>query len=146
MLADLRCRPWRRSQAATRGSGEEREQPPDLGFVRLAAVFADLERLGIFDRRGPLLPVARSQPGAEAVRRRGKTLAEGVPYLLLAGRLAGGVLRQAARRHVAASPFVELRLHRLDHGQLLLDHVVRSEEHTSELQSPTNLVCRLLLE
>src|SRR5256885_2256539 len=25
-------------------------------------------------------------------------------------------------------------------------HVVRSEEHTSELQSPCNLVCRLLLE
>src|SRR5215213_11836242 len=27
-----------------------------------------------------------------------------------------------------------------------LDHVERSEEHTSELQSLTNLVCRLLLE
>src|SRR5205807_10244084 len=27
-----------------------------------------------------------------------------------------------------------------------LDHHVRSEEHTSELQSPCNLVCRLLLE
>src|SRR2546426_5763882 len=26
------------------------------------------------------------------------------------------------------------------------DHVPRSEEHTSELQSPCNLVCRLLLE
>src|SRR5688500_19937980 len=26
------------------------------------------------------------------------------------------------------------------------DHVHRSEEHTSELQSPCNLVCRLLLE
>src|SRR2546426_7785741 len=26
------------------------------------------------------------------------------------------------------------------------DHVLRSEEHTSELQSPCNLVCRLLLE
>src|SRR5256885_11432109 len=26
------------------------------------------------------------------------------------------------------------------------DDVVRSEEHTSELQSPCNLVCRLLLE
>src|SRR5438046_7814805 len=26
------------------------------------------------------------------------------------------------------------------------DHVCRSEEHTSELQSLTNLVCRLLLE
>src|SRR5256885_5030031 len=27
-----------------------------------------------------------------------------------------------------------------------LDHNLRSEEHTSELQSPCNLVCRLLLE
>src|SRR2546426_9093740 len=27
-----------------------------------------------------------------------------------------------------------------------IDVVVRSEEHTSELQSPCNLVCRLLLE
>src|SRR5256885_4369700 len=27
-----------------------------------------------------------------------------------------------------------------------LDWVMRSEEHTSELQSPCNLVCRLLLE
>src|SRR5256885_3719359 len=26
------------------------------------------------------------------------------------------------------------------------DHSIRSEEHTSELQSPCNLVCRLLLE
>src|SRR5437867_10033598 len=31
----------------------------------------------------------------------------------------------------------------LDH---VLGHVVRSEEHTSELQSPYDLVCRLLLE
>src|SRR2546430_7414988 len=31
------------------------------------------------------------------------------------------------------------RLHRMDRG-------VRSEEHTSELQSQSNLVCRLLLE
>src|SRR5256885_4689722 len=30
--------------------------------------------------------------------------------------------------------------------QLHLDPQVRSEEHTSELQSPCNLVCRLLLE
>src|SRR2546426_4888249 len=28
----------------------------------------------------------------------------------------------------------------------LLGRVLRSEEHTSELQSPCNLVCRLLLE
>src|SRR5256885_12862883 len=30
--------------------------------------------------------------------------------------------------------------------QLTLDFYRRSEEHTSELQSPCNLVCRLLLE
>src|SRR5207244_12932402 len=30
--------------------------------------------------------------------------------------------------------------------QLLLGHRSRSEEHTSELQSPDHLVCRLLLE
>src|SRR2546426_4255134 len=32
------------------------------------------------------------------------------------------------------------------HHLLALDELVRSEEHTSELQSPCNLVCRLLLE
>src|SRR5256885_3432095 len=65
-------------------------------------------------------------------------------------RMAEG--RQA--RHVDA------RLVRPRQGQRMLDHAVqtlpaalhfgpqreRSEEHTSELQSPCNLVCRLLLE
>src|SRR5256885_11504080 len=42
-------------------------------------------------------------------------------------------------------------LHLLGEGllsghELALDDVGRSEEHTSELQSPCNLVCRLLLE
>src|SRR2546430_4931471 len=32
------------------------------------------------------------------------------------------------------------------HRQPRLDRVARSEEHTSELQSQSNLVCRLLLE
>src|SRR5256885_13100933 len=31
-------------------------------------------------------------------------------------------------------------------GRLLFHEPLRSEEHTSELQSPCNLVCRLLLE
>src|SRR5690348_18004417 len=31
-------------------------------------------------------------------------------------------------------------------GVLVIDSTVRSEEHTSELQSPVHLVCRLLLE
>src|SRR5256885_12064130 len=46
----------------------------------------------------------------------------------------------------------ELELKVLDRTQLILDifarraRTRRSEEHTSELQSPCNLVCRLLLE
>src|SRR2546427_6868367 len=43
-------------------------------------------------------------------------------------------LRQAARRD------------RKQRFTALLHHVYRSEEHTSELQSQSNLVCRLLLE
>src|SRR2546426_8891374 len=35
---------------------------------------------------------------------------------------------------------------RLEHHRRGAQHAVRSEEHTSELQSPCNLVCRLLLE
>src|SRR5438093_5243127 len=38
------------------------------------------------------------------------------------------------------------RPHRLGRRGDRLDRLVRSEEHTSELQSLTNLVCRLLLE
>src|SRR5437016_10888262 len=34
----------------------------------------------------------------------------------------------------------------LSHSVITLRRLVRSEEHTSELQSLTNLVCRLLLE
>src|SRR5690348_18209712 len=45
-------------------------------------------------------------------------------------RLEGGALQIRHRRRV------------VDHHR----YVVRSEEHTSELQSPVHLVCRLLLE
>src|SRR5256885_12048325 len=44
-------------------------------------------------------------------------------------------------RAVATSAVREAR-----NSELFLDRVRRSEEHTSELQSPCNLVCRLLLE
>src|SRR2546430_12536127 len=40
---------------------------------------------------------------------------------------------------------VQLQTHILEVGPDFL-HVLRSEEHTSELQSQSNLVCRLLLE
>src|SRR2546426_6977101 len=45
-------------------------------------------------------------------------------------------VQHAARLHSAQDTF--------GHGALLSE--LRSEEHTSELQSPCNLVCRLLLE
>src|SRR5688500_19863995 len=58
--------------------------------------------------------------------------------------LKQGLLHVAAEvnDHVAA----EQQVHGL--GELALHQVqlLRSEEHTSELQSPCNLVCRLLLE
>src|SRR5437879_8085002 len=58
------------------------------------------------------------------------------PYTtLFRSRLAQG--SDADRRHRDAD------LHRRD---VLVDAVQRSEEHTSELQSPMYLVCRLLLE
>src|SRR5256885_9110939 len=55
-----------------------------------------------------------------------------------------GARRHAKRSRVGGAD------HGADRGDLVLrlerDHAVRSEEHTSELQSPCNLVCRLLLE
>src|SRR5256885_4543729 len=52
--------------------------------------------------------------------------------------------RFAPRKSGAALPRRQGRLQRAIEDQRIL--VVRSEEHTSELQSPCNLVCRLLLE
>src|SRR3989454_9071578 len=51
------------------------------------------------------------------------------------GKQIGDHLRQV---HAALPPGVKRIFGRADSG--------RSEEHTSELQSPCNLVCRLLLE
>src|SRR2546430_11897990 len=55
----------------------------------------------------------------------------------------GGGRRGVAAEFTADIPGV-LRQERRGRG--LQDVVVRSEEHTSELQSQSNLVCRLLLE
>src|SRR2546427_8653723 len=57
--------------------------------------------------------------------------------LMLVNRLAGLVLP-------SSSKWVIDRVINQHHPELLL--VDRSEEHTSELQSQSNLVCRLLLE
>src|SRR2546430_10245150 len=52
---------------------------------------------------------------------------------------------RAARHAIALHRFVRVaRARRLEAAPC--EHQVRSEEHTSELQSQSNLVCRLLLE
>src|SRR3989454_12842383 len=61
-----------------------------------------------------------------------------------AGNVSGGCLEQDVRE-------VALQVIRTGRAELRsycssADEIERSEEHTSELQSPCNLVCRLLLE
>src|SRR5256885_12274356 len=69
-----------------------------------------------------------------------------VEDLLLVLRLALGLPEVDDRLHLAVRNEDALQAGgpaRLDRE---VEHVARSEEHTSELQSPCNLVCRLLLE
>src|SRR2546426_6821015 len=56
-------------------------------------------------------------------------------------RLAGAVSNSTAQSHLAAGAARRVKPTINDHASS-----PRSEEHTSELQSPCNLVCRLLLE
>src|SRR2546426_7534305 len=77
--------------------------------------------------RSPLLPCARTQIRRRDLRGRagGKLAHESA---------AGDDLQALGRCDLASAPGARSR------GR------ARSEEHTSELQSPCNLVCRLLLE
>src|SRR2546427_3382080 len=96
---------------------------------------------------------ARGQLAPERLAQLLPELLAGVPFR---GRLAldlGELLEQGAllrgqldgrpdmdaHVEIAATPFPDAR-------QPLATQTVRSEEHTSELQSQSNLVCRLLLE
>src|SRR5256885_12650678 len=70
------------------------------------------------------------------------------PYTTLFRSLVDAAL---AHRGVPGEVVVEVRAEHEEVDQRrpeqqLLDPLERSEEHTSELQSPCNLVCRLLLE
>src|SRR2546426_10751174 len=63
------------------------------------------------------------------------TLFRSIPFWLLASGLLASFLPDQLPQHVLQNTSV-----------LVVLDLVRSEEHTSELQSPCNLVCRLLLE
>src|SRR5712692_10072311 len=107
---------------------EEREELADLVLRGLAAVLADLEGLRVADPRRPLRTVPLGEALPEAVRRRREPPREAVAHFLGARRLARGVRGESARGHVAAAPLVELRRHRLHHGELLVDDVVDRDD------------------
>src|SRR5256885_8599361 len=58
----------------------------------------------------------------------------------------GEGLRLPDRAHLSRDPARAPGRRGADHVRRPPNRALRSEEHTSELQSPCNLVCRLLLE
>src|SRR5256885_9128563 len=68
------------------------------------------------------------------------------PYTTLFRSQAGADVRARMHQVVEIRELDRDRSAQLRRGMLDLQLGVRSEEHTSELQSPCNLVCRLLLE
>src|SRR5262245_65289579 len=75
--------------------------------------------------------------------------ATGVRHLVLAGMTAAVLVAYLPRTAFGPAASLikdELRLSDLAMGDILGVWALRSEEHTSELQSLRHLVCRLLLE
>src|SRR5256885_7339053 len=68
------------------------------------------------------------------------------PYTTLFRSRARGAGGQREKQDENRSNLHRKALHAEMHGGLSDEGCFRSEEHTSELQSPCNLVCRLLLE
>src|SRR5256885_12789152 len=59
---------------------------------------------------------------------------------------AAGRLEEALAAYEEAARYAPQDMSYATRAAALRSRLVRSEEHTSELQSPCNLVCRLLLE
>src|SRR5256885_6498986 len=68
------------------------------------------------------------------------------PRDLLGGELVGLEVREAPVCVAEIRPNLDRFLVLVDRLGAPAERLQRSEEHTSELQSPCNLVCRLLLE
>src|SRR5258708_11014784 len=84
--------------------------------------------------RSPLFPYTtlfRSVRALDPQHRAGVGVPEVVQPEVVGDRVPGDVVARLRGRHAPAGA---------------ADHDGRSEEHTSELQSPDHLVCRLLLE
>src|SRR3989454_2686803 len=81
---------------------------------------------------------ARLLPARPMVSNVGREPGAGAPSALASGRLAVN--------EVGGDDVFHRDTDRLEERDLVRGLPTRSEEHTSELQSPCNLVCRLLLE
>src|SRR5258708_13910085 len=66
--------------------------------------------------------------------------------LLARGRAAVRLLEQENRQQETGNDHLAGEIEGLRVSKPRIDALYRSEEHTSELQSPDHLVCRLLLE
>src|SRR5256885_12319065 len=86
----------------------------------------------------PYTTLFRSHGHDSAVGQAGKALVEGLH--LVPRRLPGAAHRPVLERDEGQGRVLPHAREAVAHQEL------RSEEHTSELQSPCNLVCRLLLE
>src|SRR2546430_5757256 len=83
------------------------------------------------------------------------TAAPPKPRIAIGSDHAGFSLKEIIRKHFQSTGYVvcdlgtssEESVDYPDYGKAVAERVIsRSEEHTSELQSQSNLVCRLLLE
>src|SRR2546426_12188232 len=117
------------------GEGDPAPEEEEALMRRLALVVAT----GLVLAAG----VARAQehPEMEAAR---KDLESAKAHLQAAAKDYGGHRKQAVGDIDRALGQIKEGLATVDVADRLL--AMRSEEHTSELQSPCNLVCRLLLE
>src|SRR5205807_8569629 len=69
-----------------------------------------------------------------------------IDYLASIGNQVGNFSQYDVTAYSGRRRDLKAALHWIEDYEQTLSHAMRSEEHTSELQSPCNLVCRLLLE
>src|ERR1039457_1477386 len=109
-------------------------------LLRLACQAANRAR----ERKVPLRPwiIACFERQYDAIVAEGMAFHEKQTPLARATTKGGGKRRGRAPRRIGHNLLVRFQMRKED----TLRFLNRSEEHTSELQSPCNLVCRLLLE
>src|SRR5262249_61945416 len=105
----------------------------------LAPLYPSLPQTSLTDSHAPPLPPPSSPT------RRSSDLNSGAQHYLAAALDDRGEFQEALPHHAEAVR-IEPSYYMAQCGYALALERYRSEEHTSELQSLTNLECRLLLE